>query len=409
MTDGLKTPCDLLILGGGQLGKMLIESARRSEISKQWRIGVWTPREEDPAVQLADFSILQPLELTQESAQVLESFSPTTLKRITIEFENIDHTLLKYLEERGFTVSPSARIVEIAQHRIREKTFLASLGLPVAPWAPVLPGGLLNLSESFNQVASLSGAILKTATQGYDGKGQYKIPDSTGFKNFIETTGIHRDYVLEQTVPFVGEFSVLVARNPQGEVVTYAPIDNRHQNHILHVSRWPAIAVPQKTAKEAQAAAAHIAHSLDLVGILAVECFLNADGSFWVNELAPRPHNSGHLTIEAACTSQFAQHLLALSSNPLGSTAMIGPYENGAALMINILGDCWWSFSGEYREPNWASLTEHCPGAILHLYGKQTAKRDRKMGHITWLIESPDLLDSAQASLEAWISQSRTA
>ncbi|MBY0449330.1 MAG: ATP-grasp domain-containing protein [Cyanobacteria bacterium] len=403
MTDGLKIPCDLLILGGGQLGKMLIQAARRSEISKHWHIGVWTPSGDDPAVKLADFSVLLPLELTEESVQVLEGFTPTTLKRITIEFENIDHALLKHLEDLGFWVSPTARIVEIAQHRIREKSLLASLGLPVAPWIPIPSTGLTNPTDSFHQVAGPSGAILKTATQGYDGKGQLKIPDEACLTEFIESTGIQRDYVLEQTVPFVSEFSILVARNPQGDVVTYTPIENRHQNHILHVSRWPAVAVPQKTANEAQAAAVHIADSLGLVGIMAVECFLNADGSFWVNELAPRPHNSGHLTIEAACTSQFTQHLLALSASSLGSTAMIGPSENGAALMINILGDIWWTSTGEYREPNWTSLAEYCPRATLHLYGKHTPKPGRKMGHITWLLDSPDMLESAQASLEDWI------
>jgi 5-(carboxyamino)imidazole ribonucleotide synthase len=363
------------VIGGGQLGRMLALAARRMGV----RTVVWTGGLEAPAVEVADMVIDKAFD---DPAALLEFCDTATVA--TVEFENIPlRTMRGVAEKIGLFPSPEA--VGICQNREREKNFLRANGIPCAPFWVVD-----TLEDLTAAMAELAGpGVLKTAAFGYDGKGQLRISGKEKPDDAWERFGKERA-VLEGWVPFEKEISVMVVRSPDGELRTYDPAENRHRSHILDVSIVPA-RIPQEVADEARRLAGKVADALDYRGILGVEFFVNADGSLVVNEMAPRPHNSGHHTIDACACSQFEQQLRVVLGLPMGSTQLISP-----CVMLNLLGDFW---PAETEPPDWIPLLR-TEGAVLHLYGKRRAIGMRKMGHATLLGEGA--LEKAEALKETW-------
>lgn len=326
------------ILGNGQLGRMTALAAR----AMGYHVAVEPPDRDHPAGQVAD--------RTMSEASVL-----------TFEFENVKAFDTKCL------VRPSFEVLHVAQNRLREKSWLRDNGIPVTPFTPVLK------LEDLDQ-CSFPG-VLKTADSGYDGKGQSKVHNLEEARAAF--TG--QPSILEALIHFRREVSVIAARGVDGSFAHYGVIENSHTNHILDVSIAPA-----QGAAQAPEIARRILDGLDVVGVLCIEFFETADGQLMVNELAPRPHNSGHLTIEACVTSQFEQHVRAVCGLPLGDTSYLRP-----AAMANLLGDLWAT-----GEPNWAAaLTD--PRIKLHLYGKAEPKSGRKMGHLTALADTVEEAEQA--------------
>lgn len=344
------------VMGGGQLGRMFSIAARRMG----YRVCIFTPEENSPAGQLADLTRIA--EYTNEAA--VRRFA-ADVDVITFEFENIPFETAEWCAaERD--VRPAGSILHIAQNRLREKKFLDSAGIPIAPFRAV--HSARELENAIGQIGRP--AILKTAAFGYDGKGQQTIAARDDFEEIWNASSAD-ELVLEGVVDFDKEVSVIVARGADGAMATFPLCENLHRNHILDVTVVPA-RVEAKVEKAAAELARAIAERLELVGLLAVEMFLKANGDLVVNELAPRPHNSGHWTIEACTTSQFEQHVRAVCGMPLGSTELLRP-----AAMANILGDAW-----QGGEPEWSSALR-TPGVHLHLYGKTEPRPRRKMGHLT--------------------------
>ena len=364
------------VIGGGQLGRMLALAARRMGV----RSVIWTGGLEAPAVEVADMVIDLPFE---DPAALLEFCETATVA--TVEFENIPLQTLRGVAER-INLYPSPEAVGICQNREKEKNFLRAHGIPCAPFWVV--DTLEDLTAAMKELAGPG--VLKTAAFGYDGKGQLKIYGAEKSSDVWEQFGKQRA-VLEGWVPFEKEISVMVVRSSDGELRTYDPAENRHRNHILDVSIIPA-AISAETASAARALAGKVAEALDYRGILGVEFFVNPDGSLIVNEMAPRPHNSGHHTIDACACSQFEQQLRVVLGLPLGSTRLVSP-----CVMLNLLGDFW---PGETTPPDWSSLLQ-TEGAVLHLYGKRRANGMRKMGHVTLL--GNDALEKAEALKAAWL------
>ena len=363
------------VIGGGQLGRMLALAARRMGV----RSVIWTGGLEAPAVEVADEVIDRPFEDPQA---LLDFCSMATVA--TVEFENIPVETLRGVSEK-IGLFPSPEAIAICQNREREKNFLRGNGIPCAPFWVVD-----TLADLSNAMRELGGAgVLKTAAFGYDGKGQLRISGNEKPADVWEAFGKSRA-VLEGWVPFEKEISVMVVRAPDGSVRTYDPAENRHRNHILDVSIVPASISPE-TSGQARTLAARVAEALGYEGILGVEFFVNPDGSLVVNEMAPRPHNSGHHTLDACACSQFEQQLRVVLGLPLGSTKLFSP-----CVMLNLLGDFW---PGETTPPDWRPLLE-TDGAILHLYGKRRAIGLRKMGHATLLGENA--LEKAEALKAAW-------
>lgn len=367
------------IIGGGQLGRMLALEARRMG----YRTIVWTGGLEAPAVEVADKAVTgafdDPVALAEFVAQA---------EVATVEFENIPVSTLEGVAGQ-IPLSPSPRAVSICQNREREKQFLAASGIPIAPFAVISDAD--SLAAGMEQMAGA--CVLKTASFGYDGKGQRKLEGEE------EPDGVWAAFesdraVLEGWIPFEREISVMVARDAHGKTVTYDPAENRHRHHILDVSIVPA-RIPDAVAEEARQIACRIAEALDYRGIMGVEFFVLPDGKLLVNEMAPRPHNSGHHTMDACVTSQFEQQLRAVCGLPLGSTELLRPVT-----MLNLLGDFW---PAETEDPNWTRLWED-GSAFLHLYGKKAAVGRRKMGHANFLGE--DSLDRAEACKAAWLDES---
>ncbi len=351
------------ILGGGQLGRMTGQAAR----SLGYGFVVFEPQSHCPAGQIADLEINAPysdkssLELLSESSDV-----------ITYEFENVPSSATEQLATRSI-LHPRPDILRTCQNREREKQFLRAHGIPCAPFAIV--DSAADLAEALRCIGAP--AVLKTAAFGYDGKGQLKIADASEdpaaiWKRFGETRA-----VLEGWMDFSMEISVIVAANEQGEVATFPVAENIHTNHILDFSIVPARISPELQQKAVDLAKT-IAAKLGLVGLLGVELFVLKNGEIAVNELAPRPHNSGHYTLDACATSQFEQFVRAVCGLPLGSTELLRPVT-----MVNILGDAW-----QHGPPDFAALLRH-PGAKLHLYGKTDPRPGRKMGHFTVPGETP--------------------
>ena len=344
------------VMGGGQLGRMFAIAARRMG----YRVQIFTPEEESPAGQFADLTRIA--DYGNEAA--VRRFA-REVNVITFEFENIPIQTVDWCAQEC-EVRPAGSLLHIAQNRLREKNFLADAGIPVAPFRAVRNAG--ELESAIEQIGRP--AILKTAAFGYDGKGQQTITAREDFDEIWSGTSAD-EMVLEGAVDFAKEVSVLVARGPDGSVATFPLCENIHRNHILDITVVPA-RVEAGIEEQAAELARSIAEKVDLIGLLAVEMFLKADGQLIVNELAPRPHNSGHWTIEACVTSQFEQQVRAVCGLPLGATDILRP-----AAMANLLGDVWLR-----GEPDWSRALEGS-GVHLHLYGKSEPRPRRKMGHMT--------------------------
>ena len=349
------------VLGSGQLGRMLGLAARRLG----YRIHTYSPDRDSPTGQIADAEIAG----SYDDVAALRAFADA-VDVVTFEFENVPSASVAAIAERAL-VRPAGSVLHTTQHRGREKAFLSEAGLPVAPYALVATAD--ELTAAIARIGCP--AVLKTASFGYDGKGQARIDRPEGVLEAWDAIGRHAA-VLAAFVDFERELSVVAARGADGQFVHYGVIENAHARHILDVSIAPARVAPE-VEREAAAIARATLEALDVVGVLCVELFLTRSGRLLVNELAPRTHNSGHLTIDAAATSQFEQQLRAVCGLPLGSTALIKP-----AAMANLLGDLW-----QDGEPRWAEALRR-PGVHLHLYGKREAKPGRKMGHLTALADT---------------------
>jgi 5-(carboxyamino)imidazole ribonucleotide synthase len=359
-------PANLGILGGGQLGRMLALEAR----SCGYRVAIFTDEATGfPAGQIADWEV----NARYDDTEALDSFL-AKVDVVTVEFENIPEACLSYVEARK-PLRPSRNAVFTTQHREREKLFLQSKGIPCADFRIVEDlAGLKAAVEHLGRPC-----VIKTAAFGYDGKGQAKVTAETDLAEAWKAFEGHHA-VVEQWVPFVMEVSVVGARAVDGTTATHGVVENIHDRHILDVTLAPA-RVSADVAKQALALWTAVAEGLDYVGTMAVEMFVTAEGKVLVNEIAPRPHNSGHYTIDACVTNQFEQQLRAVTGHKLGD-----PMQHTAAVMLNLLGDVWPS---ETRAPDWTPVLDH-PRATLHLYGKQLAKLRRKMGHINVLSASAD-------------------
>ena len=348
------------LLGGGQLGRMFTMAAQ----SMGYKVVVLDPGSDSPAGSVADDHIAADY-LDPGALQELATRCAAT----TTEFENVPADALRFLAQHC-TVSPSADSVAVAQDRIAEKSFLASAGIEVAPHRAVR--GEQDLDDS---VTALLPGILKRSRLGYDGKGQARVTTVDEARSAFVRLGA-QPCVLERVVPLELELSVVVARGFDGSAVTWTVTENQHAHGILDVSIVPA-RVADTLAERARSAALRVASQLDYRGVLCVEFFVLRDGRLLANEIAPRPHNSGHYTIDACVTSQFEQQVRVLCRLPLGSTQLHCP-----AVMVNLLGDLW---AG--GEPRWEHVLRH-PGAKLHLYGKAQPRPGRKMGHYTVLADS---------------------
>ena len=361
------------LLGGGQLGRMFCMAAQ----SMGYKVAVLDPGAASPAGTVADRHI---------RAEYLDEQGLATLAVLvsaaTTEFENVPAASLEYLGNRA-RVTPSAASVAIAQDRIREKQFLAAGGFNVAPFAI-----LASEADSRAPAPALLPGIVKSARLGYDGKGQIRVKTAADVPRAFAQMG--QACVLEQFVALVREVSVLVARNDSGQAITWPVAENRHRHGILDVSIVPARIAP-RLAEHCRSIALAVAEALDYRGVLCVEMFVLDDDRLLVNELAPRPHNSGHYSIDACVTSQFEQQVRVLAQLPLGSTDQHEP-----AVMVNLLGDIWYD-GVTRREPDWSLVLEH-PRAKLHLYGKAEPRHGRKMGHVTCLGPTPgEAIDLARA------------
>jgi 5-(carboxyamino)imidazole ribonucleotide synthase len=346
------------LLGGGQLGRMFAICARRMG----YRVHAFDPTADCPAGQVADVEVNAPYE---DVAAALDFARKVDV--VTFEFENVPAETLEAVAG-VVPVHPSPLVLDTCRHRVREKAFLVRNHFPLAAFVAV--DGPAALAEATRAVGLP--AILKSADYGYDGKGQVRIEAGDDLAAAWARMG-GQSGVVEALVRFEREISVLVARGADGEVVVYPPAENRHERHILDVSVVPA-RIPPELARKAEALAIDIARALDLRGLLCVELFV-VDGDLLVNELAPRPHNSGHWTFDAAVTSQFEQQLRAVCGLPLGDPSLLAP----AVAMANLLGDLWDEAAGE---PDWAAALAE-PRIKLHLYGKAEARPGRKMGHLT--------------------------
>jgi len=358
-----RPPGSIAVIGGGQLGRMFIQAAQRMG----YQAGVLSATAETPAAQVANWTIVG----APDDLPSLRALADRA-EAITVEFENLSAPALRWLARRRI-VRPGWRTLWVSQNRLREKTFLARHGIPHAPWRPVRSDDELDAA-----VRELGlPLILKTSASGYDGKGQELVENADDAASAWRRLN-RAACVAESWVEFAAEISVVVVRDREGRVAAFPPALNRHENHILSTTMSPAPVGPIVT-REASDAAFAVAQALDAVGVICIEFFLTASGRLLVNEIAPRPHNSGHLTIEAAHSSQFEQQVRAVCGLPLGRCDLVSP---GA--MANLLGDLWTD-----GEPRWAEALRADPGVKLHLYGKHTPKPGRKMGHLTVIDPDP--------------------
>ena len=360
------------VLGSGQLGRMFAIAARRMG----YRVHTFSPDQDTPTGQVADVEVVA----SYDDLDAVRKFA-SNVSVVTFEFENVPTETAQAAASRA-PVRPSGSILHTTQQRIREKSFLTSAGLPTTPYREI------RSSEDLARAVSELGcpAILKTAAFGYDGKGQVRIESVERAEEAWNAIG-REEAVLEAFIDFDREISVVAARGDDGAFVHYRPAENQHSRHILDISIAPA-RVASTVAKEAVEMSRCVLEKLGVVGVLCVEFFVTRNSRLLINELAPRPHNSGHLTVDACVTSQFEQQLRAVCGLPLGSTAMHCP-----AAMANILGDLW-----SQREPDWAAACGF-PNVKLHLYGKLAPRPGRKMGHLTAL--NRDAEEAHRTVLEA--------
>lgn len=369
------------ILGSGQLGRMFAMAARRMG----YRVVVYSPDADSPAGVFSDEEIVA--EYGDEDS--LRQFADR-VDVVTLEFENVPVAALRAMEGR-VRVAPGPTVLEITQHRLREKEFIRSCGIGVPAFARIA-----SEHDAHAAVATVGpSGVMKTATLGYDGKGQSRVRESDDAASIWRSLG-SVEAIYEAFVPFVGEYSALAARGPTGEVATIGPTRNEHANHILDVSIFPAGLSPQQD-REAREIARQIAERLDVVGLICVELFLTESGGWLVNELAPRPHNSKHWTIEGASISQFELQVRAICGLPLPE--IVAPR---AAAMANLLGDVW-----SEGEPRWDEALK-TPETALHLYGKLDPRPGRKMGHITSLADTPADAEARARQARASLSSPKT-
>ncbi len=363
------------VLGSGQLGRMFAIAARRMG----YRVHTLSPDEDTPTGQVADLEIKAPYTDLDAVSRFAGGVSV-----VTFEFENVPAETAS-AAARYAPVRPSGYVLHTTQHRLREKTFLVKNGLPLTPFQPV---------ENRDALASAAEevglpAILKTADFGYDGKGQFRIRSQDDFDAAWATVG-GREAVLEALVDFEMEISVVAARSVTGDFVHFGGIENHHESGILDLSLAPA-RITAKVVDEAVEIARVVLEKLNVVGVLCVEFFVGKDGRLLINELAPRPHNSGHFTFDANVTSQFEQQLRAVCGLPFGAVTQLIP-----AAMANLLGDLW-----QHSEPDWVAAAAMAD-VKLHLYGKLEPRPGRKMGHLTALAATAEqALSDVQRAREA--------
>lgn len=366
------------VLGSGQLGRMFAIAARRMG----YRVHTFSPDTDTPTGQVADVEITA----SYEDLDAVRQFA-SRVNVVTFEFENVPAATVSAAAEI-VPVRPSGEVLYLTQHRLREKTFLRRHGFPLTAFKTI--ASLVDLQTGLRELGCQ--AVLKTAGFGYDGKGQVKI-GSISEAAVVWANAGRQELILEALVDFAVELSVVAARGSDGSFVHWGVVENEHHRHILDVSIAPARVSPA-VAEEAIAITRAVLEQLNVVGVLCVEFFLTKSGKLLINELAPRPHNSGHFTFDASVTSQFEQQLRAVCGLPLGSTALLKP-----AAMANLLGDLW-----QQGEPDWATACA-LPDVKLHLYGKVGPKPGRKMGHLTALAETADealaLVQKARLELTA--------
>lgn len=357
------------ILGGGQLGRMIALAGRHMG----YRFITLDPTPDSPCGQVADKQIVANYNDLEAAHQLINQCD-----LITYEFENVDAKMTEVLSNEAY-VPQGVELLYTTQHRLREKYALEQAGAEVVPYAAIK-----HLSDLHHEVTRMGlPCVLKTVTGGYDGKGQFVIRIHEQVEQAWEALQAFQvDLILEKFMDLDKELSVIVARSPKGEVKAFPPAENKHIHNILHTSIVPA-RIDERIQREAEQIAIRIADSLQLVGLLAVEFFLDMSGQLYVNELAPRPHNSGHYTMEACKTSQFEQHLRAICNLPLGSTELMTP-----VVMVNVLGEhveplIQWMLQSD-SEPNDGKVS-----VKVHLYGKHEAIAKRKMGHVNLL--TPDI------------------
>jgi 5-(carboxyamino)imidazole ribonucleotide synthase len=346
------------VLGSGQLGRMFALAARRMG----YRVHTLSPDHDSPTGQVADVEV----RASYDDLDAVRRFA-SSVSVVTFEFENVPAATAAAAAECA-PVRPSGAVLHVCQQRLREKGFLRDAGLPVTDFVAVrrpedIHAGLLRLGPA---------AILKTAAFGYDGKGQSRVTSLSEAVAAWQALG-RAECILEAEVPFEREVSVVAARGLDGAFAHWGVIENVHARHVLDVSVAPASLEPPLAAQAIELAR-EVLDQLKVTGVLCVEMFVAPGGRLLINELAPRPHNSGHLTVDASVTSQFEQQLRSVCGLPLGSTELLRP-----AAMVNLLGDLW-----AEGEPQWARASAF-PEVKLHLYGKSEARPGRKMGHLTAL------------------------
>lgn len=363
------------IIGGGQLGRMMALAAKEMG----YKIAVLDPTKNSPCAQVADIEIVASYD-DLKAIQHLADISDV----VTYEFENIDYRCLQWLEKHAY-LPQGSQLLSKTQNRFTEKNAIEKAGLPVATYRLVQTQE--QLTEAITELSYPS--VLKTTTGGYDGKGQVVLRSEADVDEARKLANA-AECILEKWVPFEKEVSVIVIRSVSGETKVFPVAENIHVNNILHESIVPA-RITEELSQKAIAYAQVLADELELVGTLAVEMFATADGKIYINELAPRPHNSGHYTQDACETSQFGQHIRAICNLPLGETNLLKP-----VVMVNILGE---HIEGVLRQVN--RLT----GCYLHLYGKEEAKAQRKMGHVNILNDNIEVALEKAKSLHIWDHQ----
>ncbi|MEM1222811.1 MAG: 5-(carboxyamino)imidazole ribonucleotide synthase [Verrucomicrobiota bacterium] len=365
------------VLGGGQLGRMLILAGREMG----YRFHVFEPKGPCAAGMVADLEINA--HYNDETA--LEEFA-AGVDIITLEFENIPIEVVNRLSKLK-PLMPGSKALHVCQHRQREKDFLEANKLPCAPFK------YADSPDSLKTAVKAIGfpCVIKTAAFGYDGKGQIRLNSETeaDYEAIWEDFRLASRVVVEKWIHHAGEFSVVCARNAAGELNTFPVAENIHINHILHASIVPA-RMSQEVKEHAKSLAREVAKLLDVVGLIAVEFFLDDQGSLIINEMAPRPHNSGHFSIDGCVTSQFDQHLRAVCGLPFGSTELLRP-----TVMVNLLGEVW-----KDGPPDWSQLLAD-PNVKLHLYDKGEPKPGRKMGHFNLL---GDKVEETLATAESYFA-----
>ena len=361
------------ILGGGQLGRMMALSAREMG----YKIAVLEPLDNSPCGQVADIEVIASYDDVEGAKKLAQACDV-----LTYEFENIDSDTAKWLDEHMY-LPQGYELLQTAQHRIKEKQAIEQLNVKVAPYRAIKR--YADLTQALDELGIP--AVLKTCRGGYDGKGQYVIRSREDVQEAFDTLEQAGELVLEQWIPFQKELSVIVSRNSSGEVKTFPVAENIHRNNILHQTIVPA-RVSEEIENRARQIAIQLAEGFEMVGTLAVEMFFTENEDLYVNELAPRPHNSGHFTMNACETSQFEQHIRAVCNLPLGETSLLKP-----VVMVNILGE---------HLPKVIEKLPQLGSMKLHLYGKDEAKTGRKMGHINVLAPTVEEALGKIEALEIW-------